>query len=447
MDNYDVVVIGGSAAGLTTAITSKRFYPEKSVLIIRKEEKVLIPCGIPYIYGTVGSPLKNLVPDAVLEKNNIKLLIGNVTKINRSNKIIETKKGSKIKYEKLIIATGSIPLVPPINGSDKENVYIVNKDVGYLQKLLDKINSSLDMVIIGGGFIGMEFADECKKNRDINITVVEMLPCCLMAAFDEDICRQGEDILKKNGINIITNARVEAIVGNNKTEGVKLSDGKIIKADVILIGIGAKPNAEIAKSARIELGEKGSIKVNKYMQTNDEDIFACGDCCEKISFFSKKMSNMMLASIACNEARIAGANLYKINRENEGVVGVFATAFGETALARAGLSLQETKESGYSVITGTAEAPNTHPGCMPGGKNLKVTLIFEKGTGMILGGQLIGAKSGGEMINLISACIHERMTANDMATFQMGTHPALTASPVAYQISNAAEVAIKELKK
>jgi len=448
MDNsYDVVVIGGSAAGLTAAITSRRFYPEKSVIIVRKEEKVLIPCGIPYIFGTVCTPSKNLIPDTVLEKNNIELLVGNVTGIDRNNKTIETKKGDKVQYEKLIIATGSIPIVPPISGSEKENIYIVNKDVDYLQNLLDKVEDSSDMVIIGGGFIGMEFADECKKNRDINITVVEMLPRCLMIAFDEDICRQGEEILKKNGVNIITNAKVEAIVGDAKVEGVKLSDGKIIKADIVLMGIGFKPNTEIAKNSGIELGEKGSIKVDRYMQTNDEDIFACGDCCEKISFFTKEISNIMLASIACNEARTAGANLYKNKRVNEGEIGVFATAFGGTALARAGLSLQDAKKNGYDVVAGTSEAFNTHPGCMPGGKNLKVILIFEKGTSIILGGQLIGAKSSGEMINLISACILGKMTANNMATFQMGTHPALTVSPITYQISNAAEMAVKELKK
>jgi NADPH-dependent 2,4-dienoyl-CoA reductase/sulfur reductase-like enzyme len=175
VSKYDIVVIGGSAAGLTAAITGRRFYPEKSILIIRNEERVLIPCGIPYIFGTVGSPSNNLVPDAALEKNNIELLVDEAVRIDKNNKIIETKKGDEIQYDKLVIATGSLPIVPPIDGFDKENVFTVKKDVNYLQKLLNKVNESSDMVVVGGGFIGMEFADECKKNRDINISIVEML--------------------------------------------------------------------------------------------------------------------------------------------------------------------------------------------------------------------------------------------------------------------------------
>ena len=447
MSKYDIVVVGGSAAGLTAAITGRRFYPEKSILIIRNEERVLIPCGIPYIFGTVGSPSNNLVPDAVLEKNNIELLVDEAVRIDKNNKIIETKKGDEVQYDKLVIATGSLPIVPPIEGFDKENVFTVKKDVNYLQKLLNKVNESSDMVVVGGGFIGMEFADECKKNRNINISIVEMLPCCLMVAFDEDICKQGEDILKKNGVNIITNTRVESIIGNGKVEKVKLSDGREIKADMVLIGIGSKPNVEIAKNAGIALGEKGTIKVDKYMETGEQGIFACGDCCEKVSFLTKEISNMMLASIACNEARIAGANLYEKNRENEGIIGVFSTAFGEVALARAGLSTNEAKKNGYEVVTGEAAAPNTHPGGMPGSAMLKVKLLFDKKSGILIGGQLFGAKSGGELINMLSACIYGKMTANDIATFQMGTHPALTASPIAYQVSNAAEMAVKKLKE
>jgi len=444
---YEVVVVGGSAAGLTAAITAKRFYPEKKVLIVRSEEKVLIPCGIPYIYGTVGTTEKNLIPDTVLEKNGIDLLIGEVTEIKKDERIIVTGKGDNVEYEKLIIATGSDPVIPPLKGSDKKNVFTVKKDDSYLNSLLDEVNKSKDMVIIGGGFIGMEFADECKKNRDINISVVEMLPHCLMLVFDEDFCKQGEDLVRKRGVNVVTNEKVEAISGNETAEGVRLSSGKTIKADVVLIGIGAKPNAKVARDAGIEVNDRGAIKVDRYMRTNDQSIFACGDCCAKVSFFNKKPINLMLASIASNEARIAGANLYEINRSNEGVIGTYSTIIGDTALARAGLSISEAKKNGYDIVVGQAEGPNCHPGCMPGGCNLKVNLIFEKGTGIILGGQLIGAKSGGELINLIGGCIHKRMTANDIATFQMGTHPALTASPIAYQISNAAEMAIKKMKQ
>jgi NADPH-dependent 2,4-dienoyl-CoA reductase/sulfur reductase-like enzyme len=444
--DYDIVVIGGSAAGLTAAIAARRFNDDKKILLIRREEKVLIPCGIPYIYGTICSPEKNLIPDKSLESNNIDLLIGEAEKIDKEKKVVKVAGSEDVKYDKLIIATGSEPIKPPIEGSDKKNTFVIKKDIKYLSSLLEEVNKSKNMVIIGGGFIGMEFADECRKNRDINISVVEMLPHCLMLTFDESLCSYAEEILKKQGINIITGERVESITGNEKVEGVKLASGKTIEADVVLIGIGAKPNSKIAAESGIEVNQKGAIAVDKYMRTSAKDIFSCGDCCEKFSFFSRKVSNLMLASIATTEARIAGANLYKTNRVNEGVIGTFSTFIAGTAFARAGYSENEAVKNGYDIVVGTSESPNCHPGCMPDCDNLKVSLIFEKGSGILLGGELIGAKSGGELINLISGCVHERMSASSIAIFQMGTHPALTASPIAYQISNAAEMAIKKIK-
>ena len=160
MKTADVVVIGGSAAGLTAAITSRRHYPDKSVLVIRKEKEVLIPCGIPYIFGTLGSCNKNLIPDAALEKNNVELLIDEVTEIDTESKIITTKTGEKTKYDRLVIATGSEPLSPPIPGSDKKGVYAIKKDVSHLQKMISALDKSKNVVIIGSGFIGVELAEK-----------------------------------------------------------------------------------------------------------------------------------------------------------------------------------------------------------------------------------------------------------------------------------------------
>lgn len=415
-------------------------------MIVRKEEKVLIPCGIPYIFGTVCSPEKNLVPDAALEKNKIDLIIGGAEEIEKDKKVVKISGSEDVRYEKLIIATGSLPVEPPIEGYGRENTFVIKKDVAYLSNMLEKINKSKNMVIIGGGFIGIEFADECHKDRDVKISIVEMLPHCLMQTFSESTCSRAEELIKGRGVDIFSGEKVESIVGGDRVEGVKLASGKTIDADVLLVGIGASANSKIAEQAGIEINRNGTIIVDRYMRTSEKDIFSCGDCCEKFSFFNKKPSNLMLASVATNEARIAGANLYKANRVNEGVIGTFSTVIGDTALARAGMSVNEAEENGYDIVVGTAEAPNCHPGCMPYGSNLKVSLVFEKGSGIIIGGELIGSKSGGELINLIGGCIHERMIASHMATFQMGTHPALTASPVAYQISNAAEIAIKKLR-
>lgn len=443
MKQADVVVIGGSAAGIPAAITSRIHFPDKRVLLIRKEQQVLIPCGIPYIFGTLGSPQKNLISDAVLGQHDIELLVDEVIDIDRDGHVLSTAGGEKIGYQRLILATGSGPIVPPFPGVDKKNIFAISKDVSYLQQLVEALDSASDLVIVGCGFIGVEIAEEVRRRRkDLNISVVEMLTHCLQLVYDEDFCAKAEETLRNQGINLLLDEKVEAFLGDEKVEKVRLASGKEIEADMVIMGIGAAPNTALAKKAGLEIGPTKGIGVNRYMQTSDENIFACGDCAEKVSFFDGKPSGLKLASIATMEARIAGANLFFLRRVNMGVIGVFSTTLGDTAFAAAGLTEVEARNKGYSVIAGEAEAVNRHPGCMPGAETLKVKLIFEAGSRVILGGQVSGAKSGGELINCISACIHQRMTVDDIATFQMGTHPALTASPIAYQVVNAAEMAI-----
>jgi NADH oxidase (H2O2-forming) len=446
MNQFDIVVIGGSAAGLTAAITVRRHYSGRSVLIVRKEEQVLIPCGIPYIFGTVGSPQENLIGDAVLEQNSIQLLIAEATDIDREQKVVHTTKG-EVEYGKLILATGSRPMMLPIPGCDLEGVYPMVKDVAYLSGLQRRLETARDVVIIGGGFIGIELADEINKAGDKNVTIVEIAPHCLSLAYDEEFCVEMEKVLESRGIKILTSARVEKIGGNGKVETVTLSDGSEIKADTVILGIGAVADVDLARKAGLRIGLSGGIAVDRTMKTSDDSIFACGDCAEKISFFGGKPSNLKLASIATLEARIAGANLFGIKRENVGTVGVWSTAVDSVALATAGLTETMARARGYDTVAVTIRGPNRHPGTMPGAATTRVKLVFERNSGVLLGGQVLGDPTAGEIINAISACVQNRMTAEQIAMFQIGTHPALTASPIAYHMVNCAEMAIGEMRK
>ena len=438
MRKVDVVILGG-LSGITAGISCRRHYPDKKVLLIRKEGTVLIPCGIPYIYGTVGGPEKNVIPDGLLESNGIELVKGEAIDVDRKKKIVTMKDGEIIGYEKLVFATGSFPIVPHIPGVDKKNVYAVKKEFEHLSEVYDRMKNVKDLVIIGGGFIGMEFADECRKDREINVTVVEALPHCLQMAMDNEFCEEAEARLRDTGVKILVNAKVEAILGDGEVTGVKLSDGKEIKADMVILGIGAVPNTDLAKKAGLEIGFRNTIRVDRYMQTyTDPDVFACGDCAEKHSFFDGRPSGVMLASIATSEARIAGANLFSPVHQNCGVISVFSTIINGRAFGVAGLTERMANQNGTRIVIGTAEAPDTHPGGMPSSTLTKVKLIFSKDTGVILGGSMSGGKPVGEMINVLSACIMHKMTADDMVKFQMGTHPALTSSPIMYPIVNAA---------
>ena len=448
MNKTDVVIIGGSAAGATAAVSCKRRNPERSVTLIRQEQQVLVPCGIPYIYGTLGSPQKNLIPDTPLKNNDVNLIIDAARQIDREKKIVYTESGQGVGYDKLIIATGSIPADIPIPGIDKENVFIIKKDVSYLQSLLDTINEAKDIVIIGGGFIGAEFADECKKNRNNNVTIIEMLPHCLQLAFDDEFCIEAETGLTERGVKIIANQSVSNILGDKKANAVQLTNGQQIKADVVIVSIGVLPETRLAKDAGLQISTStGGIAVDRYMRVRDvKDIFACGDCALKVSYFDGRPIKTWLASVATSEARIAAANLFETRYAGLGTLGVFSTQIGHHAIGAAGLTERHAIDEGYSVVVGTAKAPSKHPGVMPGAVPTTVKLIFSKDNGVLLGGEASGGVCVGEMVNVISACIQHRMTAYEVSLFQMGTHPALCSSPIAYQVVNAAEEAVTKLK-
>ena len=381
MERADVVIIGGSAAGATAAVSCKRRNPDKSIILVRKEEQVSIPCGIPYIFGTVGSPQKNLIPDTLLTNIGVKIIIGTVEGIDRKKKVVRTTQG-ELGYEKLILAMGSSPVVLPIPGIEKENVFIVKKDVAYLQKMLEAINSAKDIVILGGGFIGAEFADECKKNRQANVTIVEKLPHCLQLAFDDEFCIEAEKVLTDRSINIVCNESIAEIIGDNKVKAVRLESGKEIKADVVIISIGVSPNTELAKKAGLPIDNaSGGIVVDRYQRVEgDTNILACGDCAMKVSFFQWHALRRpgWLLSLPTKHAW-RQLTLLRTQYAGLGAVGVFSTQIGELAIAAAGLTERQALAEGYNIVIGQAKAPSKHPGGMPGAvTDLRKTYFLER---------------------------------------------------------------------
>jgi NADH oxidase (H2O2-forming) len=442
MDKTEILIVGGSAAAFPAGITARRQYPKARITLIRKEKQSLIPCGIPYIFGTVGVPEKDLLADPMLAKNNVELVIDEVTSIDRTNKTVSTANGATMGYEKLILATGSLPIVPHIPGADLKNVFTVKKDVDYLKSLsaaLDKaLEGAKEVVIIGGGFIGAEMADEFRK-RNLGVTIVEMLPHCLYLVYEDEFCAQAEKKLTDRGVKIKTDSSVAAILGSEKVEGVRLRSGEEIKADVVLFAIGAIPNTKLAEAAGLKLGPQQAVWVDEYMRTSDENIFAIGDCAEKISYFTKKPFGLKLASIAVREARIAGANLFQLRRKNDGSIGTFMSSISDLAIGAVGLTERAARDAGYEPVTGMAIGPDKHPGSLPNTMEMKVKLVFDKKTAALIGGQVAGGMTTGEVVNILASMIQKHMTSTDIALFQLGTHPTLTSSPIAYQLINAAE--------
>ncbi len=442
----DILVVGGGPAGIVSAVTARKYYSDKKILVMKSIGNGAIPCGIPYMFASLKNPDENKSENASLEKNNIGIVVDEAINIDRDKKIVETKKGDKYGYEKLILAMGSVPINLPIPGIDKQGIYSISKDMVYLKDTVEKIRKAKKVLIIGGGFIGVEFADEVSKIAGVEVYLVEILPDLLANSFDKEFSELAEEKLKSKGIKVLTNVRVEEFLGEGKVEKVRLSDGKEIIVDSVILGVGAFPNVKIATDAGLDLGRGKGIWVDEYMRTVDPDIFAVGDCAGKTDFYTRKNSVVMLASIATAEGRIAGANLYqlKVVRENKGTIAIYSTYIDGLVLGSAGLTENSASKEGFQIITGLVDGADKHPATLPGGNKIKIKLIFSKQSGIILGGQVAGGASCGEMINIIGMAVQKRVSLTELETLQMATHPYLTAAPTMYPLVLAAQAAMSK---
>lgn len=442
MIKTDVLIIGGSASGIVAAVTGKSNYPDKEFMVIRKEKKVVVPCGIPYIFGSLDSSDKNIMPDNLLSDKGVKFKVDEVVDIDTNKKICKTADKTQVNFDKLIIATGSNPKIPSwLKGADLDNVFSVPKSKDYLDVLLNKIKNCKKIVIIGGGFIGVEISDELNK-RGKDVTIVEILPHVLRVAFDEEIAIKAEEILKSRGVKVKSGVGIKKIMGSKKVTSVLLDNGEKIETDAVILSMGYHPNTSLAEKAGIKLNDRGFIIVDEYMRTETSDIFAVGDCAEKRDFITRKLSGIMLASTACVEARVAGMNLYKLTAVKTfgGTIAIFSTALGDTGFGVAGLTEDMAKKEGFDILVGSFEGIDKHPGTLPNTNKQMAKLIVSRDSGIVLGGEIIAGPSAGELINILGLIIQNKMTVNSLLTTQIGTHPLVTAPPTAYPIIKAAEI-------
>ena len=440
----DLLIIGGSAGGILTATMARKAYGDIHITVIRETKTVMVPCGIPYIYGTLHDSKKNVIPDAVLEGANIELVVDSATKIDRAQKTVATKENGVISYKKLVIATGSLPIVPTfIPGYDLDNVYAVKKDEDYLNVIHKKLETAQNITVIGGGFIGVEFAEQLNVLGK-KVTLIEMADACLWQAFDKEFTDDLEGLLSDNGIRVMTNTKVKKILGEKAVEAVELENGQTIQADMVILGLGVKPNGILAKDGGIDVNSKGAIQVDQYMRTNDPDVFAVGDCAEKKCFFTGKDVPVLLASTAAMEAKIAGCNVFQLRliRANKGTISTFSTKIYGKTYAAAGLTEARAKQEGFTIMTGEFQTMDRHPGSLPDAQKVNIKLLFSKCSGIILGAQVSGGNSVAEIINILSLAIQKDITATELNTFQTATHPLVSSSPIAYPINSAAMNAI-----
>lgn len=445
----DILIIGGGPAGMITALTAKSVYPENSVCLVKEIGDGVIPCAIPYMIHTMADPEDNIMGNAPLEKAEIETIVDKAVELDATQKYVKLAANGRISYDRLVLATGMIPTLPPITGIHTPGVHPIEKSLTAMRQLRERCQAAKRAVIIGGGFIGAEFADELARGGRTEVHLIEMMPKLLFLAFDDEFCDQIQNELTAAGVHLHLNQKTVSINGRSKVTSVTLENGEEIPADIVIVGTGGKPNIDLAQRAGLRITSGGAIWVDAYMRTNIEYISAVGDCALKRDFFTRKEVPVWLASTATAEARIAGTNIYgiRVMRQIHGTIAAFSTKIGNKAFASAGLTSRGCSLEGFRWVSGSSTAPDRHPGTLPGATPMQVKLVFADRAGSLLGGQATGGPSVGELINAIAIGIQKKLNVRELDMLQIATHPLLTPAPTVHPLINAAHAALAKLRE
>lgn len=450
MKKYDVIIIGGGPAGIITGVTVKKQNPDKSVVMLTEEDNGLVPCGIPYIFHKLNSVEKNKMGPKPFISAGGEVLADPATEVDFENKTVTVKSGHRFEYDKLVFATGSVPLIPKfIKGYDLKNVFYINKSFSYISTLFEELRDKKNIIIVGGGFIGAEVAEQLAAHKDKNVTLIEAEEYCFTRAFSTELSKLATEQLEQTNTKVLTSSYVEEIAGENgKLRKVMLKGGKEIDADAVIMSIGYQPNTELAKKAGLPINHIGAIEVDCYERTTVPDVCAVGDCSQTLGFLTGSTDNIMLASTATAEARVLGYNLFgiKIKKNFHGTLGVFSTKINDFSMAAAGINEQKAKNTNVEFMSAQFTDIDRHPGTLPDASSLTCKLYFSPADGSILGGELWGSPNAGEMINTIALAIQKNITIYELVSYQIGTHPLLTSAPTKPVIIKAAEVAIAKVR-
>lgn len=417
----NIVIIGGVAAGAKAAAKARRLLPDAKIDIYTEDTHVSYSsCGLPYyVQGNFNDYRKLIVrtPEEFAQQNVDVHLLNRVIKIiPKTQKILVKDLTNDVEfpvaYDKLVIATGAKPYIPDIKNVNMPNVYKVRTlEDGIAIK--EAMQNARHVTIVGGGYIGIEMLESFVKNN-IQTTLIEA-SSHVLSMLDSDIAELIIEYIKEESndyAKLLTNDMVVSFEGKDKVEEVITANGEHFATDMVIMCAGIRPTVDIAVEAGINLGKTGAIKVNSRMETNIENIYACGDCIEETNVITHRQVWLPLGTNANKEGRCAAVNLAGYTEDFEGVLGSTVTRYLNLTISTTGLTHKVAEEEGFDPVS-IVVTKRDKAGYMPEVRNVTIKLTADKRTHKLLGGQAIGCGDADKRINTLSVGLLNGITVEE----------------------------------